>query len=255
VSNLTIGELGSGGLSFLTQTVDFVVPSWSVAPRVGAVARSCRPPKSHRGANAYLLGQLWPCALLHARVNLRAAAHVVGRASTTSVRSVCRMAASHTASCRRGCSARCAYLGCPTQRMDALAPGLCSCACMQGCCWAASRSKAACAAGRTFGHARRQLATQHARAFMASSLQGFHAKRMHSLCVCHPPTVCMHARVLWRRRFSLARMKRMATAQLPWPLAMVSGMLVGALLYLVKNRPAYNSEVRAPFLGLPLLYS
>lgn len=35
----------------------------------------------------------------------------------------------------------------------------------------------------------------------------------------------------------------MATAQLPWPLAMVSGMVVGALIYLVKNRPQYESEV------------
>uniref|UniRef100_A0A7S3QQ39 C2 domain-containing protein n=1 Tax=Dunaliella tertiolecta TaxID=3047 RepID=A0A7S3QQ39_DUNTE len=45
------------------------------------------------------------------------------------------------------------------------------------------------------------------------------------------------------KRFSLAQAKRMATAQLPWPLAMVSGMLVGALIYLVKNRPAYDYEV------------
>jgi hypothetical protein len=49
------------------------------------------------------------------------------------------------------------------------------------------------------------------------------------------------------RRFSLSKARRVATAQLPWPLAMVSGMFVGALVYLVKNRPGNDDEVCAEF--------
>lgn len=41
------------------------------------------------------------------------------------------------------------------------------------------------------------------------------------------------------------QVKRVASAQLPWPVAVVSGMATGALIYLCKSRMGY-SEVRAP---------
>ena len=57
-------------------------------------------------------------------------------------------------------------------------------------------------------------------------------------CLCQS-TIC--------RRITLAQAKRVVTAQLPWPLAMLTGMCVGALAFFIKNRGVNNSEeVRYP---------